>query len=136
MEQSGQAHINSLIHSIIRGLNTFRAEHGCNATITIRASALPCGAFLSYRRRSFLYDKKGRYFRIGNICHQSRNLLDTDKLYSPYPNPCNVGIRLSYLGFPLFTSHLTNPFRSNYPISFHQPLTLCAESPAVLTFAQ
>ena len=45
IEQSGQAHVNSPNPSIMRGLNTLRAEHGCNATSSIRASAHPCGAF-------------------------------------------------------------------------------------------
>ena len=85
VEQSGQAHINSPIPSIMRGLNTLRAEHGCSATSTIRASAHPCGAFLSYRRRSFLYDKNApSAYTDGALC---RYISYSYRLLTLYPAP-------------------------------------------------
>ena len=67
-------------------------------------------------------NKTSRYFRIGNICHQLRNLNDTGIKLSRYPCPCNVGKRLGYswcILYSIFTLHLTNPFRTTYLTSFH-----------------
>ena len=52
--------------------------------------------------------KKSRYFRIGNICHQLRNLYDTEAWLLRYPHSCNVEKRLCYSRNSYFLIHFAS----------------------------